>query len=110
MSSINRNAPKLKFSGGTKWKEENEQRLSIADRLFVALGKLNLTANERLILIVLLGQKEGFRPTEQFMLDRTGMSHQTYLASRKSLEKKGLITLLPYCEIIVRLDVIDPNK
>ena len=37
MAGSNNQAPELKFTGH-KWSSENEQRLSIADRLWVKLG------------------------------------------------------------------------
>ena len=49
------NAPAL-YINGQKWKQQNEQRISVADRLLVAIGnKKGLTANDRLLLIILIG-------------------------------------------------------
>ena len=57
MANIN-NAPAL-YMRGKKWKQENEQRISVADRLLVAIGTTKgLTANDRLLLILLIGQTD----------------------------------------------------
>lgn len=106
MAVPNNQAPELKFTGH-KWNSENEQRLSIADRLWVKLGNKKLTANERLFLLVLLGQKEGFHPSEKFITERTGFSHDTYITTRKKLSDKGFITILPYESITIHIDKID---
>lgn len=109
MGELSRNAPRLDFQG-QKWIKDNEQRITVADRLLVSIGKLNLTANERLILILLLGQKEGFRPTETFVRERTGMTHQTYMNARKGLEEKCLIHCEPYKEIVILIDQIEKRS
>jgi len=105
------NAPAL-YIKGQKWVEQNEQRISVADRLLVALGtKKGLTANDRLLLILLIGQTNDptkpFHPSEKWVRDRTGMSHDTYLERRKALAAKGIIELKEYESITINLNAIE---
>lgn len=109
MANVN-NAPAL-YIKGSKWKEQNEQRISVADRLLVAIGnKKGLTANDRLLLILLLGQTDDptnpFHPSEKWIRERTGMSHDTYIERRKSLAAKGIITFKEYESITINIDMI----
>lgn len=102
------NAPAL-YMRGRKWQEPNEQRISVADRLLVAIGTTKgLTANDRLLLIVLIGQTDDpskpFHPSEKWVRDRTGMSHDTYIERRKSLAEKGIIELREYESITINLN------
>ena len=105
------NAPAL-YIKGQKWKQQNEQRISIADRLLVAIGnKKGLTANDRLLLIVLIGQTDDptrpFHPSEKWIRDRTGMSHDTYIERRKSLAAKGIIDFKEYESITINLESLE---
>lgn len=105
------NAPAL-YIKGAKWKEQNEQRISVADRLLVKIGTMKgLTANDRLLLILLVGQTNDptkpFHPSERWILDRTGMSHDTYLERRKKLVEKGILEIVDYVSITVRLDAFE---
>ena len=69
MSDISRNAPELIILG-EKWEANNEQRIAVADRLIKAIGtNKKLKANERLLLIILLGQApQGFHVSEKWIL------------------------------------------
>ena len=110
MANIN-NSPAL-YIKGSKWREQNEQRISVADRLLVALGNIKgLTANDRLLLILLIGQTNDptkpFHPSEKWIRDRTGMSHDTYISRRKILAEKGIIDFKEYDSITINLDKIE---
>lgn len=43
------------------------------------------------IMYVLIGTKEGFGLSEQWMLDRTGLTHSRYIEARNNLKKRGWI-------------------
>ena len=110
MANVN-NAPAL-YMRGKKWKEGNEQRISVADRLLVAIGTTKgLTANDRLLLILLIGQTDDvtkpFHPSEKWIRDRTGMSHDTYIERRKALAAKGIIEFKEYESITINLDYFE---
>lgn len=110
MSNTN-NAPAL-YIQGQKWIKENEQRISIADRLLVNIGsKKGLTANDRLLLLILIGQTNDptkpFHPSEKWIRDRTGMSHDTYIERRKSLVEKGIIEFKEYDSITINLNMLE---
>jgi len=108
---ITGNAPAL-YIKGQKWKQQNEQRISVADRLLVAIGnKKGLTANDRLLLILFIGQTDDptrpFHPSEKWVRERTGMSHDTYLERRKNLIAKGIIEIKEYESITINLDSLE---
>ena len=106
MSNTNRNAPELIIQG-EKWIEENEQRISIAERLIKAIGtNKRLNANDRLLLIIFLGQKSGFHPSEQWVIEHTGMSADTYHTAREKLNKLQYITFEKYKFIQLNIDKI----
>ena len=107
MSKTNRNAPELILVGG-KWAEKNEIYLTLPDRIIKQIGtNANLTANERLLLMVLIGQAEsGFHPSVQWILDRTGMSEKTYIRCRLSLIEKNIIETEDCVFIKINLDNI----
>lgn len=110
MANIN-NSPAL-YIRGNKWKEPNEQRISVADRLLVAIGtEKGLTANDRLLLILLIGQTDDptrpFHPSEKWIRDRTGMSHDTYISRRKALAEKGILDFKEYDSITVNLNYFE---
>ena len=43
--------------------------------------------------MVLIGTKEGFKVSEQWILDRTGLQHASYINARKALINKGWLSL-----------------
>lgn len=92
MSGFNKNAPELILEG-EKWAEQNENYATIPDRFFQKLGtRKDLTANERLLLLLFIGQAyEGFHPSRQWILERTGMNEKTYDRCRNNLVEKGII-------------------
>lgn len=109
MSDNVRNAPAL-YLKGEKWIEENEQRISVADRLMKAIGSnKKLNANDRLLLILFLGQANGFHPSERWVLERTGMSADTYHSCRKKLNKLGYIEYEQYKHIIININALEDN-
>lgn len=102
-----RNAPQLLLEG-EKWIEENESRISIADRLLVAVGsRKDLTAYDKLLLLVLLGQSySGFYPSEKWILDRTGMDKKTYHRCRQHLIESGIMEFEEYKYMKIFIDNI----
>ena len=105
------NAPAL-YMQGSKWKTTNEQRISVADRLLVSIGTTKgLTANDRLLLIILIGQTDDptkpFHPSEKWIRERTGMSHDTYIERRKALAAKGIIEFKEYESITINLNYFE---
>lgn len=84
-------APILKFDK-PKEKGNNYYELpqKLMDKIFDEIG----TSSAQLrIMVVLIGTKPGFGVSEQWMLDRTKMSHSSYMKARKQLIDKGWITL-----------------
>lgn len=84
-------APILKFDI-PKEKGSNYYELpqKLMDKIFEQIG----TSSAQLrIMIVLIGTKPGFAVSEQWMLERTGMSHSSYMKARKQLMDIGWITL-----------------
>lgn len=57
-------------------------------------------------MLVLIGTKPGFRISEQWILDRTGLQHASYINARKALVNRGWITLDAASAITVNFDVI----
>ena len=57
-------------------------------------------------MLVLIGTKEGFGVSEQWLLDRTGINHSSYINARKALINRGWITLEPSKTIIINYDKI----
>lgn len=108
MSEFNRNAPEL-IINGEKWEVNNESRIAVADRLIKAIGSnKKLKANERLLLLVLLGQaRHGFHVSEKWVLDRTGMSHDSYLRCRKHLEELQYLSYENYKNITLYIEKIE---
>ncbi len=61
------------------------------DKVFAELG--NSSAQLR-IMIVLIGTKPGFRISEKWMCDRTGLKQPSYITARKALIEKGWLSLV----------------
>jgi len=51
--------------------------------------KLANSSAQMRIMYVLIGTKEGFGLSEQWMLDRTGLTHSRYIEARNNLKKRG---------------------
>lgn len=97
-------APELKHNG-VKSQETQFYKIpqDLADIIFNELG--NSSAQLR-IMMVLIGTKEGFKVSEQWMLDRTGLLHASYIKARKALVDKGWLSLDAANSITVNYDVI----
>ena len=99
-------APKLVFNGVKKLPTEKQTYQipqQLADIVFNELG--NASAQLR-IMLVLIGTKEGFGVSEQWILDRTGLQHASYLKARRELEKRGWLSLDAAKAITVNFDAI----
>lgn len=84
-----RQAPELKFTGKKPEGQYYAIPQDLADIIFNKLG--NSSAQLR-IMIVLIGTKEGFKISEKWILDRTGLLHASYITARKALVKRGWLT------------------
>ena len=84
-------APELKFNGEKSHDKQFYQiPQKLADIVFNELG--NSSAQLR-VMMVLIGTKEGFKVSEQWILDRTGLQHASYINARKALINKGWLSL-----------------
>ena len=103
-------APILCFNGSKAQSNATNQTYQIpqrlADIIFNTLG--NASAQIR-IMLVLCGTKEGFSISENWILERTGLQHASYINARKSLIEKGWLTLINQQKLIVNYDVIYSN-
>lgn len=84
-----RQAPELKFTGQKPEGQYYAIPQDLADIIFNVLG--NSSAQLR-IMIVLIGTKEGFKISEKWILDRTGLLHASYIKARQELVKKGWLS------------------
>lgn len=94
MSNPGGKAPILVFNGAKtqdNQKTNQEYRIPqhLADIVFNELG--NASAQLRL-MIVLIGTKEGFGVSEDWILQRTGLLHSSYINARKALVERGWLT------------------
>lgn len=79
----------------------------LIDEVFKKLG--NSSAQLK-IMIVLIGTKPGFAISEQWILNRTGLSHTSYINARKSLAELGWITLDKNKSLTVNFQAIADTK
>lgn len=84
-----RQAPELKFTGQKPEGQYYAIPQDLADIIFNVLG--NSSAQLR-IMIVLIGTKAGFKISEKWILDRTGLLHASYIKARQELVKRGWLT------------------
>lgn len=97
-------APMLKFDiPKEKGNQYYELPQHLMDRVFAELG--NSSAQLR-VMIVLIGTKPGFSISEQWVLDRTGLTSTSYSRARLALIEKGWISLIPSKEIRVNFKTI----
>lgn len=82
-------APELKFSGKKPEGQYYTIPQNLADIIFNKLG--NSSAQLR-IMMVLIGTKEGFKISEKWILDRTGLLHASYIKARQELVKRGWLS------------------
>lgn len=99
-------APALNFNGEKNQTNSNNHYhipQGLADIVFKELG--NASAQLR-VMLVLIGTKPGFNISEQWILDRTGLQHASYLNARRALEQRGWLSLSAGKAIIVNFDTI----
>lgn len=99
-------APTLEFNGKKKQSgEKNYYAIpqDLADIIFQELG--NASAQLR-IMLVLIGTKPGFKVSDAWICERTGLLHASYITARKALIKRGWLTLNPAKEIVINYDII----
>lgn len=97
-------APMIKFDiPKEKGNQYYELPQHLMDRVFAELG--NSSAQLR-VMIVLIGTKPGFSISEQWVLDRTGLTSTSYSRARSALIEKGWISLIPSKEIRVNFKTI----
>lgn len=102
-----RNAPILVVKG-RKMGDDMEQPYyaipqDMADILFSLLG--DRSAQLR-IMMVLCGTRPGFVLSEKWMLERTGLTHASYIRARKELSDEGWINYDPHRSITVDYNYI----
>ena len=104
MSTL-KQAPILRHNGSKNdGKQYYALSQAIMDIIFRELG--NASAQLR-IMIVLIGTKPNdFRISQQWMLDRTGLSERSYQRARDELVKRGWISHIPYESITVNFENI----
>ena len=101
-------APKLKHNGV---KQKNEQFYQLPQELMdIIFNKLKDASAQLRVMIVLIGTKPGFNISEQWILDRTGLLHASYIKARKALIERGWISLDAATTITVNFDVIYAEK
>lgn len=76
------------------------------DLMDIVFNKLKDSSAQLRIMIVLIGTKEGFKVSEQWILDRTGLQHASYINARKALAARGWITLDAATAITVNFNAI----
>lgn len=96
-------APTLKFNGKKQAGQFYQIPQELADIIFTKLG--NSSAQLR-IMIVLLGTKEGFKISDKWICERTGLQHPSYITARKALVKRGWLTHEPAEGITVNIAAI----
>lgn len=104
-------APVLKHNGEKFSSSKNHYEIpqDIADVVFSELTG-NATAQLK-VMLVLIGTKPGFKISEQWILDRTGINHSSYVRARQALGERGWITHNASSgEIIVNFDKIRPPQ
>ena len=100
-------APELKFTGQKPEGQYYAIPQSLADIIFNKLG--NSSAQLR-IMMVLIGTKQGFKISEKWILDRTGLLHASYIKARQELVKKGWLSHNEAAGITVNFDAILDEK
>lgn len=100
-------APELKFTGQKPEGQYYAIPQSLADIIFNKLG--NSSAQLR-IMMVLIGTKQGFKISEKWILDRTGLLHASYITARKALVKRGWLSHDEAEGITVNFDAILDEK
>lgn len=101
-------APELKFNGEkVQDNEATNQTYQIPQHLADIINKeLGDSSAQIKVMYVLVGTKEGFRITEKWICDRTGLAPNSYRRARAALEKIGWITHTQYESITINFDEI----
>ena len=90
-----RAAPILKFSEDKEDRCGSSNFYKLPQELMDAVmaGLSGNCLNQLKLMVLLIGTKEGFRLSEDYVLQHLHISEQSYLRARKALEEKGWITL-----------------
>lgn len=98
-------APTLQHQGSKESGTNNFYKIpqELADIIFKELG--NSSAQLR-IMLVLIGTKPGFKISDAWICERTGLLHPSYINARKALVGRGWITHAPATGITVNFDAI----
>lgn len=104
-------APVLRYNGKKDQENTTNQFYaipqSLADIIFAKLG--NKSAQLR-VMLVLVGTKEGFFVSENWICDRTGLTRQSYERARDELKKMGWLSHKASDHISVNFDTIYKSK
>lgn len=96
-------APTLVHEG----KKHDEQFYALPQNLMdIIFTELKDKSAQLRIMIVLIGTKPGFKVSEQWILDRTGLQHASYITARKKLVEMGWLKLDAATTITVNIDAI----
>ena len=96
-------APTLVHNG----KKEDNQFYALPQNLMdIVFNELKNKSAQLRIMIVLIGTKPGFKISEQWILDRTGLQHASYIEARKKLVADGWIKLDAATTITVNINAI----
>ena len=98
-------APTLQHKGNKESGNNNFYKIpqELADIVFKELG--NASAQLR-IMLVLIGTKPGFKISDAWICERTGLLHASYINARKALVSRGWLTHEPSSGITVNFDAI----
>lgn len=104
-----RTAPRLYFSEPKDDRCGSDNFYMLPQELMTAVmsGITGNCLNQLKLMILLLGTKEGFALSEDFVLKKLRITQQAYLKARKALVEKNWITIQkkPH-QIIVHIDQI----
>lgn len=98
-------APELKHLG-SKEGEKNLFYQLPQELMDIIFNKLKDSSAQLRIMIVLIGTLPGFKVSEQWILDRTGLQHASYINARKALIARGWIKLEAATSIVVDFNAI----
>ena len=95
MNNTVRSAPKLYFSEPKDSRCGSDNFYMLPQELMTAVmtGITGNCLNQLKLMVLLLGTKEGFALSEEFVLQKLRISQQAYLKARKALIEKSWLTL-----------------
>lgn len=96
-------APTLQHNGEKKDNLFYQLPQNLMDIIF---NELKDKSAQLRIMIVLIGTKPGFKVSEQWILDRTGLQHASYISARKKLVEMGWLQLDAATTITVNINAI----